>query len=75
MEQIIYELNGKRYLLVEVFMTSATQDKIKDAFYKYGCIHQGIKEVKKDGILSSGYAIVRVLVPEEYIEAFNREEV
>jgi hypothetical protein len=75
MEQIIYELNGKKYLLVEVVKYPATQDKIKAICYKYNCIYQGVKEINRGWLFSTAYAVEKYLVPEEHIEAFNREEV
>ena len=38
MEQIIYELNGKKYLLVEILITESSNKKMDAKFKKYNCI-------------------------------------
>lgn len=74
MENIIYELNGKKYLLVELIITgSSYKESIKNV-EKYNGIYQGIKETKQGGLFSSGYVIIKVLIPEENIVAFNSSE-
>jgi hypothetical protein len=73
MENITVELQSKKYLLVEVLCTASNERKLKALFKKYGCIHQGIKEIKTGGFLTPNYAIAKYLVPEENVIAFNNE--
>lgn len=72
MEQIIYEFNGIKYLLVERQVTDSTKDKINKVAEKHNCIFQGIKEIKQSGFLSQGFAVIKILVPESQIFDFNK---
>jgi len=74
MEQLIYELNGKKYLLVEIPVTESNNKKMDAKCKRYNGIFQGIKEVNKGGWFSSGYVIMKMLIPESQIEAFNAED-
>jgi hypothetical protein len=74
MEQLIYEINGQKYILVEVLLTTNNQKKIEARAKRHNCIEQGVKEVKQGGIFSPPYAIVRLLVPEKNIIAFNNDD-
>lgn len=71
MEQLIYEIAGIKYLLVERQVTEQNRSKLEKIGEQYNCIWQGIKEIKQGGFLSDGFAIVRILVPENNVIAFN----
>lgn len=72
MEQLIYEIAGRRYLLVEVPITEGKGSKMDKMMVKYECIHQGIKEIKRS-FWANGYVISKWLVPEGNLLAFNKE--
>lgn len=71
MEQLIYEINHKKYPLVEIPVTNSVKDKFEAETKKYKCIVQGVKEINRGGWFDTPFVIVRVLVPEENIELFN----
>ena len=75
MEQLVYEINNKKYLLFEMPIVSKRQGAKKDQLIK-DCkgIIQGVKEIKIGGLFSSSYMIVKVLIPEEFIETFSNAE-
>lgn len=75
MEQLVYEINNKKYLLFEMPIVSKSQWAKKDKLIK-DCkgIIQGVKEIKIGGLFSSSYMIVKVLIPEEFIETFSNDE-
>lgn len=71
MEQIIYTINSKNYVLIEVpIKDEKGQKSLHDGINKYKAIYQGIKEIRR-GFLFNGYAIVKVLVPEEVVFEFT----
>lgn len=72
MEQLIYEIAGRKYLLVEVPIAEGKGSKMDKMMVKYECIHQGIKEIKRS-FWSNGYVISKWLVPESNLMAFNKE--
>lgn len=73
MENITYELNGKKYVLFEVKMTGMTKEYKINSIKRNKGIRQGIKEVIHDGWWNNGYTIEKVLIPEENIEQFSSE--
>jgi hypothetical protein len=75
MENIIIELNSKKYLLVEIPCTNSNKDETIKRLKKYECIYQGIKEFQKGGFFSGGFAIAKFLVPEENVIAFNKDQI
>jgi hypothetical protein len=74
MENITVELNGIKYLLVEILTTSRNSNKLTDKCKKYECIYQGVKDVNTGGFWGSPHAIVKILVPEKNIIMFNNED-
>lgn len=72
-EQLIYELNGIRYLLVELPITSGNNKNTVATYTKYDGIYQGVKDIKRAGLFYSGLAIIKVLIPERNIVEFNKE--
>lgn len=73
MENIIVELNGKKYLSVELFTTTSNEKKITAKCTKYDAIYQGIKEIHRGGLWTNSYVVIKVLVPEENVIAFNND--
>jgi hypothetical protein len=74
MEQLIYELNGKKYLLVEILITEDNHKKIDAICKQCNGIYQGIKEINRGGWFSSAYCVMKFLIPEDQIETFNAED-
>lgn len=74
MEQIIYNLNGINYLLIEELITPNNKRKMQIKFKAYDCIYQGIKEISKDSWFRSDYAIIKILVPEKNIVLYNNDD-
>lgn len=72
MGQLIYELNGVKYLLVELQLRDSNKEEMAKITKDFSCIFQGIKEIKQSGLLTNGYAIVKYLVPESNVIAFNK---
>lgn len=73
-ENLIYELNGKRYLLVEVPIMKGTKERVNAAVLKHGGIYQGIKKIHQS-FWGQSYAINKFLIPQENITAFSMEGV
>lgn len=72
MEQLIYEINGKKYLLMEDTITdNTTRDNLKEKCKRLNCIPQGIKDWKPPTLWKNGRAVIKVLVPEENVMAFT----
>lgn len=70
---ILHEINGKKYVLVADYVSTATgltecQERIK----KYNCIFQRM-ELLNTGFWGDKSTNVFILVPEESIEKFNSE--
>ena len=72
--EITTELNGIKYLIVEELATRENEKKLVAKAKKYGAIYQGIKELNKGGFWSDTYAVIKVLVPEKSVVAYNNEE-
>lgn len=72
MEQLTCELNGTKYLLVDMLSFSNDAEEVRDLLEKYDCIFQGISKVN-NGFFTRSYAIIKVLVPEHNVVAFNKE--
>jgi hypothetical protein len=67
---LIYNINKKNYLLVEVPVTRDNADEIESKMKKIGAIQQGIKSIKAG--LFSGWAIVKYLVPTSKLEEYKK---
>ena len=75
MEQITVELNGIKYLIVEILATSKTNEKkLKKKIKKYDGIYQGIKDVRSGGFFGSGYGILKILIPEKRVIEWNDDD-
>lgn len=75
-EKLIYKVNNIEYLLVEKLIIKSSQsDYINKMIKKFKAIEQGFGEIKKGGIVSSGYIILKILVPckniNKWIDAFR----
>lgn len=68
-DQLIYNIKGKEYLLVEQLITSDSQDTL-DELKKIGAIHQGVKEIHKS-LFGSNYAIVKYLIPTDKLDEYR----
>lgn len=67
-EKLIYNINGKDYLLVSLCNVgrclSAELDKI-------GAIYQGVKDIKPEGLMNSKKTIENYLIPFDRIKEYN----
>lgn len=73
MEAITVELLGTKYLIVELPITSRNTDEVMAKCKRHNAIYQGVKEINKGGLFSNTYMVIRVLVPESSVIAFNAE--
>ena len=74
--EITTELNGIKYLVVEMLITDKVDNnKLDNKLEKHEVIYQGIKEINSGGFWSSKYIIARLLVPEKNVVAFNKEKI
>ena len=71
--ELIYEINGVKYLLVERMVTERNGDKLQSAIQRHQVIEQGVKQVSRGGMFSNPFAIVSLLVPFHTLIAFNAE--
>lgn len=74
MENLIHEINGIKYLLVEVPIISKTARKIERRCKRYGCITQGVKEVKRGGLFYDTIIVAKILVPEKNVIDFDNDD-
>lgn len=76
MEQLIYEVNGKRYLLMDEVITEKNEDQYQRKCKYYGAIITVCKEMNiRTAWWHSPftYGIVGTLVPEEKAFDFNND--
>jgi hypothetical protein len=71
MEQLIYTINGVNYVLIELPVTENNQKKVQKTAEDHDCIFQGVKEIKRS-LFFGGHAIIKYLVPEQRLIAFNK---
>ena len=72
-ENLIYKINKKEYLLFEYPISSNSKWKRQEKeVLRLGGIIQGCKEIKQAGFFSSGYAIIKILVPTNKIDDFQK---
>jgi len=73
-EQLIYEILGEKYILVEeAIQNSRQQDILNKKAKLYGCISQGIK-IDRGGWFENSVVIAKILVPERNILKYNNHE-
>lgn len=71
--EITTELNGIKYLIVELLITSKTnEDRLMKELSGFGAIYQGVKEVDSGGFRSKPFMVLRVLVPENKVVDFGK---
>lgn len=73
MENITFELNGIKYVMIEVFIIENNGSKIERRCNRHECIVQGIVEINNGGWNSRPYAIVKILVPEQNLMAWEND--
>lgn len=74
MENITTELNGIKYLMVEILCASGAHErKLKKMLTKHSGIYQGVKDVKSGGLFSPACVIVKVLIPESNVVDWNND--
>jgi hypothetical protein len=72
MESLTCELNGIKYLCVDEIYTNSNNKRLKIKLKKYEAIEQGVKDAHIS-FWSHSYIVVRVLVPEKNIVAYNND--
>lgn len=70
---MITELNGVKYLSIEVLQTVKNEYTIERLCKKYEYINQGIKEINTGGFFNLAFAVINILVPEKYVNDFSEE--
>lgn len=76
MEGLTTVLNGIKYLLIEYLVTDSTKiHEVKELVKKYDGIYQGVGKVGEVGgfFSSKRYAVIKILIPEKNVIAFNNE--
>jgi hypothetical protein len=72
MNQLTCELNGIKYLLMQIPISSGTNQKtLKYETKRLGVISQSIAIIKKGGLFSNTLIGINFLVPEENVIEFN----
>ena len=71
---ITVELNGIKYLIVEELATSKNEKRLTAKAKKHEAIYQGIKEINTGGFWGSAYGVIKILVPEKNIVAYNNDK-
>ena len=74
MESITCELNGVKYLMVEVPIMESNAKKIEHRCKRHECIMQGVSKIDRGGFFSSTFMIVKILVPEKNVIAWNDDD-
>jgi len=70
-EQVIYEINGLKYMIFELDLNSRSQQKITSKIEKYNGIVQSAK--KTSGFWSETIVTVKVLIPEKHALDFSNK--
>lgn len=71
-EQLIYEIAGKRYILVDVPFVDGYKDQVKRIVDMHGLLYQGIKEINRGGIFDRACVIQTYFCPEENFIEFSK---
>jgi hypothetical protein len=69
-DELIYTINNKKYLLVEILITRDSTQKL-NRLTKLGAIQQGVKEIHKT-LFDDNYAILKYLIPTSKIDEYNK---
>jgi hypothetical protein len=72
--QLVHEILGKRYILVDVPMVSGIEHKVKRVVATYGLLFQGIKRLDRGGIFDRTVVIQTYFCPEENYISFSKDE-
>lgn len=77
MENLIHEIDGKKYVLIDIRMVEGNQMWCIEPYHgiieKYEMHYQGIKKIHRGGLLSSSYIIYNYLIPEDKYFEFAKE--
>lgn len=73
MDNLIYEIDGIRYLLFAIPVTEKNKDRMDTEVEKYDGIIQGVREWKHGGILTNPVVILNVLIPEKRAVEFSQK--
>lgn len=73
-EQLIYEIAGKKYVMVDVPFVEGSGGKAEKIIKKHGLLYQGIKKIDRGGWWSSTVVIASCLCPEENFLSFSNDD-
>lgn len=73
-DQLIYNIAGENYILVEVPFIEGKTKETQQFCDKYDMVFQGVKEVKRS-LFGSSYAINRMLLPERNFKAYSKDRI
>jgi hypothetical protein len=69
---LVVELNGIKYLLFQLPVTSQLQGKkVQEKVKEFKGIVQGINGVKRNGFFGGGYVVLNLLIPEDRAIEFS----
>lgn len=74
-EDLIYEINGKRYILIEMPIIVGLTKEVKEFCDKYGMVFQGVKDIHRGGLFGKTVIINKLLLPEENFEAYSKDKI
>lgn len=70
-DQLIYEINGKKYILIEIPKIIGHVREMNDLVKKYGMVFQGIKSIDRGSWFSPAIVIEKYFLPEENFIAYS----
>lgn len=73
-EQLIYEISGKRYVLIELPILASNENQMKAIAEKFEMVYQGIKEINRGGFFGNSVVVERFFLPEENFNEFEKEK-
>lgn len=73
-QQLIHEIAGKKYVLVDVPFLAGDYDKSEAFVKKHGLLYQGISEVSRGGLFTKTVIIQSYFCPEENFIAFSKDD-
>lgn len=72
-EQLIYEIAGEKYILIELPFTEGQGKRADELVKKYGLVYQGIKEINRGGFWDKAIIIQRFFLPEKNFDKWQKE--
>ena len=72
-QQLIYEIMGKRYILVDVPYVEGMYKEVKRLIKTHGLLYQGIKSISRGGMFTKSVVVQTYLCPEENYLSFSQD--